>query len=73
MFSRVRLFIVLAIAVFASGAVLMVGAQDATPEANAAVATSFTRFNLNTATYYHPALGKQADVTFPQTAPNRAN
>jgi len=47
--------------------------SEPTPEATAAVATSFTRFNLNTATYYHPALGKQADVTFPQTAPNRAN
>jgi len=50
MFSRIRLFVVLVIAVFASSAVLLVGAQDATPEATATVATSFTRFNLNTAT-----------------------
>ena len=50
MFSRVRLFVVLMIAIFASSAVLFVGAQDATPESTATVAPSFTRFNLNTAT-----------------------
>ncbi len=50
MFSRVRLFVLLVIAVFASSAVLLVGAQDATPEATAAVTPSFTRLNLNTAT-----------------------
>ena len=47
MFSRIRLFVVLVIAVFASSAVLLVGAQDATPEATV---EAFTRFNLNTAT-----------------------
>ena len=50
MFSSIRLFVLLIITVFASSAVLLVGAQDATPEATAAVAPSFTRFNLNTAT-----------------------
>ena len=49
MFSRFRLFVVLMIAIFASSAVLLVGAQDATPEATVIVAPSFTRFNLNTA------------------------
>ena len=50
MFSRVRLFVILAVALFVSSAVFMVGAQDATPEATATVVPSFTRFNLNTAT-----------------------
>ena len=50
MFSRVRLLVVFAFAIFASSAVLLVGAQDATPEATATVAPSFSRFNLNSAT-----------------------
>lgn len=50
MLSRIRLFTVLMMTVFAAGAVLWVGAQDATPEATAAVAPTFTRFDLNTAT-----------------------
>ncbi|MBI1281415.1 MAG: hypothetical protein GC179_25030 [Anaerolineaceae bacterium] len=50
MFNRIRLFAVLMIAVFVSSALLLVQAQDTTPEATAAVATSFTRFDLNTAT-----------------------
>ncbi len=50
MFSRIRLFVVFVMAIFASSAVMLVGAQDATPEATATVAPSFTRFNLNTAT-----------------------
>jgi len=50
MFNRIRLFVVLMLAAFASSTVLLVGAQDATPEATAVVAPSFTRFNMNTAT-----------------------
>jgi DNA uptake protein ComE-like DNA-binding protein len=48
MFNRMRLFVVLLIAIFASSALVLVGAQDATPEAT--VMPTFTRFNLNTAT-----------------------
>lgn len=50
MLSRTRLLTILMMTIFAAGAVLWVGAQDATPEATAAVAPTFTRFDLNTAT-----------------------
>ena len=50
MFRRIRLPMLFLIALLTFGAVLMAAAQDATPEATSEPATTFTRFDLNTAT-----------------------